>query len=1244
MPDPQISADEWLRSLSAPSQRAQQPSPYGTGVPSVLSRPIRETSFGRKVASFGRDFLESHNVFREGISGRERAGRAFNIASWLLPPLKVGKTAALGIRAGVRALEGAAIASTGQAIRGEPILPAAGLAAGGTALIETLLTRGRRVRTAVAATRAKEGFDNPAAFANSATTPLHLRDYAIISAQRTDPSNIKLPDDVNLQRHTDMGKELRDLGYDPIDAEGFGAAQATGENVYVVPGMDEKSALELAKRYDQRYVITNRGIYDVDKATFSPLNRSATRFNELVDPASDFYTETAAGRFALEFGQPEQLSRNALERPTTSEGVLNELVARRTPNLIDRALGTPLSTRLHTWYVRTVRSFAEVEQLERLSMTRQAVEHVENSPAKLAEMANSAATYSDHAVEYGIVAWKDRTQRLTRGLKDIFKSVQSGEWELFENYGFAKRIAHLANDRGYKLPTTASGVQLTPEMLNEIITKVETQYPHLVEIHREAVEWHNTLLRETLGNSGVIDAATIEHIISTSPEYVPLRRAYEEAFEALRTDVDKLRLVANPLERIHALKGQFRPWTEEFLRDATSWSRIAHMQEFSSKLVQQFEQLDPSLLQRWAKPVPIGTPELTRMQAAALAELRQTDPALALAAEKLGIEIAALVAPHKLRASGLIGALVPTQMYRNRLTNELIPFDKWDAGVAKGKIVNADAFDLVDVPTRKWYQITDANLWETFAAMNPPQQNIFFRIAGAMASVLRAGATLSPSFLSRNPARDIVYAKTAGGASITHILGAFAEAFHKGPWYQQMLASGGGRANFISLDRDVIRKEMLTSLHGGSKVLNVIKHPVMALRALSDTLENGTRVGTFRQKYEELIRSGVDPAIATRDAAFAANNVTVNFNVHGSRTAAVRSLAAFWNAMIQGYDNLFRQFRNDPAGVSARAAAFITVPSVLLYFINRRDPEYAQLPAWERNIFWHVKLDDIIPGDSSLPWIGDKWLRFPKPFDLGIVFGSAVERLLEAIDADDPDAVDTLAGDHLTKVMSDLIPIPTAVKPLLEIGMNKSLLRNRPIVSRAFEDVAAEYQIQPGTSEVAQHLGNWLGLSPIAIDHMISGYTGGLGRLYADVADVVLNLDEAATYASDPTFDPRDIPGLSGLVSQFPRQNEPLDKLYTLSEKIREADATRLTLEKTFQFDDLADWMEQKALLLGVAPSVAEGIEQLKSLREQRDLILRAEGISPRDRNEMLENIADAMLAIATAYQPLIKEVENAQP
>jgi hypothetical protein len=94
---------------------------------------------------------------------------------------------------------------------------------------------------------------------------------------------------------------------------------------------------------------------------------------------------------------------------------------------------------------------------------------------------------------------------------------------------------------------------------------------------------------------------------------------------------------------------------------------------------------------------------------------------------------------------------------------------------------------------------------------------------------------------------------------------------------------------------------------------------------------------------------------------------------------------------------------------------------------------------------------------------------------------------------------------------------PQVALPVLEVITNYSFFTGRKIVGQGCRTSIKRFQINPNTTKLAQAIGNltsfktasgesW-GVSPIEIDHLISGYLGGMGMYMADAIDTVIDMN-----------------------------------------------------------------------------------------------------------------------------------------
>jgi hypothetical protein len=148
------------------------------------------------------------------------------------------------------------------------------------------------------------------------------------------------------------------------------------------------------------------------------------------------------------------------------------------------------------------------------------------------------------------------------------------------------------------------------------------------------------------------------------------------------------------------------------------------------------------------------------------------------------------------------------------------------------------------------------------------------------------------------------------------------------------------------------------------------------------------------------------------------------------------------------------EFKRNPGRSILRSLLYVTLPSIILYMMNRDDERYQELPQWEKDLFWIVLTPKHV-------------FRIPKPFELGVIFGTLSERVLDYIYTEDPDAF----KGYLNTVKEAGLPdiLPTAFTGWLEaFYANKSFFTDRPIVPVGEERLPAELQYGNYTSETAK--------------------------------------------------------------------------------------------------------------------------------------------------------------------------------
>ena len=498
---------------------------------------------------------------------------------------------------------------------------------------------------------------------------------------------------------------------------------------------------------------------------------------------------------------------------------------------------------------------------------------------------------------------------------------------------------------------------------------------------------------------------------------------------------------------------------------------------------------------------------------------------------------------------------------------------------------------------------TTPELIETMRMLDKEQSNMIMKILSYPASWLRAGATLSPEFILRNPVRDMIGAAIYSKHGFIPVVDTFkglALYLKKGQTYWEYKKSGAAHAAMVSLDRDYLGGQLRDIMKRESKFTKLIKNPIEALRAMSEATEMATRLAEYdnaRKGYtgvgNRLFGKDRKP-LSAREAALESRDITLDFSRRGTHTKKANQVIAFFNATIQGADKMARAFKEDPRGMTVKTMLYITLPSVMLWYMNKDDERYQELPQWEKDTFW------IIPGKENM-------YRIPKPFEAGVLYGTAFERMLQYMD----DAKNNRKGVGFKgfgdRVFDSLAPsfMPTAMIPIVEATTNYSLFRQRNIIPQSQENLPARLQYGANTSEVAKFVGDKINVSPYIVDNTIRGYGGGLAGLGLNAVDAVSGAKE--NNASKKWYE---APGLRGFTAAPYQSSNSVQRIYDdYKEQEKLHNEFKLTGQRPEGYD-----AKEFAKLKNASNS-------LKNLNKASKAIINNERMSGEQKREQLDKI-----------------------
>ncbi|TMP48731.1 LPD38 domain-containing protein [Pseudoalteromonas sp. S1688] len=406
------------------------------------------------------------------------------------------------------------------------------------------------------------------------------------------------------------------------------------------------------------------------------------------------------------------------------------------------------------------------------------------------------------------------------------------------------------------------------------------------------------------------------------------------------------------------------------------------------------------------------------------------------------------------------------------------------------------------------YLVSDPALLRALIQINDVgSQSLFNKMSRSAKRFLTAGITLSPDFIFKNFVRDAAHAWMINKDDFkfgTDSIKGLKKAFKEDEAYRDLIFSGaafqGGYIHGADPEaaaqqtRRALRSKGLTTNEIDGYLDTIVNNGAELLekyRGISDKVENANRLST----YEAALAAGK----SKRQAAYESKDL-MDYSLKGNfkLIGTMIDMLPFFNARLQGMSKLVRAAK---AGDGDRVLKVLSANlamkgikvagfSLALAAMNDDDERYQELPDWDKDMNWHF-------------FAGDQHFRIPKPFELGIIFGTLPERMLHT-------ATGTQTGGDLGKAVANAVintlalnPIPQFALPATEVLVNKSFFKDAPIEGMADENKQAEDRYNTYTSEVAKGIGSTFGVSPKKVEHLIKGYTGTIGGYVLGASDIV---------------------------------------------------------------------------------------------------------------------------------------------
>lgn len=537
-------------------------------------------------------------------------------------------------------------------------------------------------------------------------------------------------------------------------------------------------------------------------------------------------------------------------------------------------------------------------------------------------------------------------------------------------------------------------------------------------------------------------------------------------------------------------------------------------------------------------------------------------------------------------------------------------------------------------------RVEDPDLYRAMTFFDRKPFGAMVNVAAKAKRLLTAGVTASPEFMLRNFLRDSLSSwaiskdgfkpmidSIKGVRKTWRMDGSTIDVMFSGASFLGGYVNGNDPEAMADTVRKSLRRKGMTPEQIARYEKSIIRNAAHAKGVVADAWEKYSRVGEAVENgnreavYDAAIKAGKSHA----QAAFESKD-QMDFSMLGaSRTMQVMTqVLPFFNARVQGLGKLTRELRDNPRAIAKRAG-MITAASMALLAHNWDDERYEGLPDWDKDANWHF-------------WLGDHHWRIPKPFEIGVLFGTIPERMARALGDKDTGAQ---FGKAVARAIGDtfaLNPTPQLVKPMVEAAFNYDSFRGGPIDGPQDLNVQAEARYNEQTSLLMRELGELTGFSPKQLEHLVIGYTGTMGSYVMAAADGLIRASrpgESASWRAD------EIPLVKAVYRGTgpAKSTQHMEEFYRMLNEVNQLKRTVDQYRSEGLTDKASELLEEQGGILKSRRSLSRTQQQIRVVRNKIELIQRDRTLTAEEKRRRI----DEMLARRNdlVYQAVNKNKSN---
>lgn len=833
-------------------------------------------------------------------------------------------------------------------------------------------------------------------------------------------------------------------------------------------------------------------------------------------------------------------------------------------------------------------------------------------------MASGIADVMTAAMYYGAPMWKDGIIQFkagTRGLLDVLGSLENGE--------LTDWLAWVGGKRAELLKQQGRENNLTTQEINELLALAKGREKRFQDVYREYAQLNEAVL-DLAEQAGLINPKSRKRWMSEY--YIPFYRVADTfGVEHLPRTTSGF---SHQSAAIRALRGGAIP-TKNLLENLmTSWVKRIDSSMKNKALLELVDNLKGS---------PYLTDESLRFTKALVPRSE--------IAKQIKADRTMLVA-----AANFLG-MAETASDMEVIHEMFKPENK---GIEQMWALTAPTEpDIIRVQREgknEYYRVHEESLLRSIKAMSgSPFNDPLTSMGRKFKRWLTTGVTAAPDFMARNFIRDAASSWLINKDGLKFGLDAIrgmGNALREDADYKQLMFSGGSfqggyvhgtdpEATAQMIQRAIAKKGLTTKQQAqymGSLILSpaklagALKTGWEHYRTLGDKVENANRLAT----YKAALKAGK----SRRQAAYEAKDL-MDYSLRGNFQALLwfTDVVPFLNARAQGLYKLGRAAKGERGKLIAKElavkGAYLMAFTLALAALNDDDDRYKKLKDWDKDANWHF-------------WIDDQQYRIPKPFELGLIFGTIPERMMRlGTGSQDWSDFGKALAHGLTGTLQ-FNPIPQVVAPLLDVQKNRDSFFDTPIETLADEGKLPQARYDSFTSPTMRALGEvtgpLLGLSPKQLEHMWNRYFGTLGTYALAVGDLMAR-DLYPETGDKPDLDLSDY----AVLGSFFRGDKPRSTQYQTDvfDMIQEVEAVSRTIKAYLgegRVDEARALRDANLDKLRYRKALGLARQQLGAVRKRMDAVATDPSLSGAEKRAQLDALQERSNQIAERFTKLAKD------